>query len=425
MPSYIATLKNIKNPFILFAPFLLAYITIIVLFPTNGNIGDETDYLKYALRLINNEQNSNETAYEILTKGPGYPIILIPFVGLKLPLISITLMNAVFYYLSIIFLFKVINQIISFQYAIIGAIFLALYYNMYENLAFILPEIYTTFLVCLFIYFLTSAFNKEKSYKYVYLSGFILGFIALTKPIFGYVILFIFAGGVLNWVINRKAPYYRRIVTILLVALLTTIPYLIYTYHLTNKIFYWSSLGGNNLYWMSTPFEDEYGDWFPDATTYTDSTPINYKEFIISNHLRDLKEINKFSGIARDEAYKKIAIDNIKNYPVKFFQNCISNVGRIIFNYPYSYKFQKPGTLLRFPLTGIIMVLILFCIIPTIQNWKKIIFPLRFLLFFALIYFGGSILGSAETRMFTPIVPILLIWIAFVFQKTFKIKRKW
>ena len=79
------------------------------------------------------------------------------------------------------------------------------------------------------------------------------------------------------------------------------------------------------------------------------------------------------------------------------------------------------GTLLRLPLNGINVVLLLFCIIPTFKNWKKIIFSIRFMLFFALLYLGGSIFASAETRMFTVIVPILLFWIAYIIQKTVKI----
>ena len=96
----------------------------------------------------------------------------------------------------------------------------------------------------------------------------------------------------------------------------------------------------------------------------------------------------------------------------------------MLFNYPYSYTIQKPETLLRLPLNGIIAVFMLFCLIPTFINWRKIIFPVRFMLFFTLLYLGGSIFGSAETRMFTVIVPILLFWIAYIIQKSIKIKLK-
>ena len=136
-------------------------------------------------------------------------------------------------------------------------------------------------------------------------------------------------------------------------------------------------------------------------------------------------EYNLTKGIAQDSLLKRIAIKNIKTYPLKFAKNCISNMGRIFFNFPYSYKTQKTRTLLRLPVSGIILVFSLFCIIPTFKNWRKIIYPIRFLLFFALLYFGGSILGSAETRMFMMVVPILLMWIAYIFSKSLRIKVNW
>jgi hypothetical protein len=73
-------------------------------------------------------------------------------------------------------------------------------------------------------------------------------------------------------------------------------------------------------------------------------------------------------------------------------------------------------------MVGVLVLLILFCIIPTLMNWKKIPFSVRFMLFFVLIYLGGSTLGSAEIRMFTLVVPIILLWIAFILVKTIKIK---
>ena len=144
------------------------------------------------------------------------------------------------------------------------------------------------------------------------------------------------------------------------------------------------------------------------------------------HHQKDFDEILKYSttGAERDDAFKRIAIRNIKANPLDYVKNCFSNIGRILFNYPYSYTAQRPSTLLRFPLNGIIAVLMLFCIIPTFLNWKKIIYPVRFMLFFIFLYLGGSILGSAEIRMFTTIVPMLLFWIAFILINTVKINLK-
>jgi hypothetical protein len=256
-----------------------------------------------------------------------------------------------------------------------------------------------------------------------------MGYLVMTKPIFGYVLLILLTGSGLLWIINKKTSNYRKGTIILLIALATTAPYLIYTYNLTGKIFYWSTNGGNNFYWMSTPYDREYGSWYPLDNFKIDSIPLSKlipggEKSIKLNHQKDFEEIFKYRGVGRDDAYKKIAINNLKSHPLKFVQNSISNIGRIVFNFPYSYKAQTPRTLLRLPFNGFIVVLMLFCMIPTFLNWRKIPFPIRFMLCFAGLYFCGSILGSAESRMFNIIVPILLVWIAFVIQKSVKVKIK-
>jgi hypothetical protein len=139
-------------------------------------------------------------------------------------------------------------------------------------------------------------------------------------------------------------------------------------------------------------------------------------------HQKDFDEINKYTGVERDDAFKRIALRNIKAYPMKYIKNCFSNLGRMLFNYPYSYSIQKPGTLLRIPLNGVVIFLMLFSMIPALMNWKKIPFSLRFALILTVIYLGGSVLESAEFRMFTIIVPVLLLWITFILQKCLKIQ---
>jgi hypothetical protein len=136
------------------------------------------------------------------------------------------------------------------------------------------------------------------------------------------------------------------------------------------------------------------------------------------HHQEDFNETYKYEGVELDDAFKKLAYRNIKSHPLKYLQNCVSNVGRMLFGSPNSYMIQKPGDLVRLPLNGIIAVLSLFCLLPTLKNWRKIDYSIRYLLFFAVIYLGGSVLGSAEIRMFSVIAPVILLWIAYIIQKS-------
>ncbi len=440
-------MKKIRNSFLLFSPFLILSVVIIVASFHNDLVGDEGVYLTYAQNLLS--ILSSSSTHLNLMVGPGYPLVIAPFVALKLPLISIALLNAVFYYLSIVYLYKALELIVKNQLAIIVSLFWAFYYNMYEIFSLIQPETLAPFLVSLLLYFLVKSFQADTRNvrKYILLSGFIFGYLALTKIIFGYVLLFMMIGFLVLWLLKRSSKNYKISLTVLFIALATTAPYLIYNYHITEEIFYWGNSGGNNMYWMSTPYEEEYGSWFPDPKPISDSVIVlgslsefRHKEhieiksqsrtipgtndYISFNHLADFEKISNLTITEKDKALKRMAVHNIKTNPTKFLKNCFSNLGRILFNYPYSYKYQKPGTLFRFPPTGILLVFLLFSIIPTVINWKRILFPIRFLIIVFCLYMGGSLIGSAETRMFTIMVPILLIWISFVIQRTVKINLK-
>ena len=423
--------RLLQNPYFLFSPFFLIYATFILLTSKDILEGDEIRYLFFAKNLTHGYYWFPGARIG-LANGPGYPTLLMPFVALNVPLIYVKLLNAAFQYLSIVFLFKSLKEIVSFKKACIISLCWACYYNVLDFITMVYSENLSIFLMSLLLFFLVKTFqqNNLKANKYLYLSGITMGYLVLTKVIFGYVILFMLSGSILLWLIKRHNINYRKSLIVLSIALATTSPYLLYTYSLTGKIFFWSANGGDNLYWMSSPHKDEYGSTFA-FTNFEIKTPLDKHvtssfgtDSIKSHHQKDYEEIRKHGMLAQDSVLKKIAISNIRANPGKFLQNCLSNIGRIVFNTPYSYTFQRPSNLLRLPPNGIIVVLMLFCFVPTIINWKETIFPIRFLLIFTFLYLGGSVLGSAETRMFTLVVPILLFWITFMVQKTVRVNLR-
>lgn len=423
--------KITERPYILFLPFLLIFIIWVIIFHSNGFDGDEPQYRLLAQNLLHGFYALHVPDF-IIPVGPGYSIFLMPFIAMHLPLICIALMNSIFYYLSIVLLFKALRQILSFPITLIFSLYWALYFNSYRDMKIMLPEIFTSFLISLLIYCLIRAYNYKDSYysqkKYVFISGIVLGYLVLTKIVFGYVLIVMIIGMGLLWIVRSKNTNYRRALGVLLIAFGIQSPYLIYTYHLTGNLLYWGTTGGDNLYWMSNPNEGEFGDWNPLNPNRNPLIIKNqvYYDSLKANHQKYIEESNKYIyySVAQDRVSKEIAVNNIKSLPVKFVQNCFSNIGRMLFDYPYTYRLQSYKDLLRLPSNGIIVVFALFCIIPTLMNWRKIIFPIRFMLFVVLLYLGGSVLGSAEMRMFTKIVPVLLLWIAFVIQKSVRIYWK-
>ena len=179
---------------------------------------------------------------------------------------------------------------------------------------------------------------------------------------------------------------------------------------------------------MSTPFDGEYGDWKGNLKL----NPIIHGNYNIqgsdsllkANHNADFSIINKYVGIEKDDVYKKLAINNIITHPAKYAGNIIYNFGRLVFLYPFSHAIQRPIILIILPINGILLTLIFISLIPTFLNWREIPFSLRFLLILIFIYLGGSMLVSAYVRMFTIIVPVLLVWIAYILNNTLNINFK-
>ena len=148
--------------------------------------------------------------------GSWVPHFLTLFIAMGLPLVFITLTNAVLQYLSIVMLFKAISQLVDFSKAMAFSLLWGFCYSIYPFMARILTETFSSFLITLFIYFTIKAF-KEGTKKYLYLAGFTLGYLALTKVMFGYVMLFLLLWSLLMWLKNTKVIEYRKSIVIILV----------------------------------------------------------------------------------------------------------------------------------------------------------------------------------------------------------------
>ncbi|MBP9097977.1 MAG: glycosyltransferase family 39 protein [Ferruginibacter sp.] len=427
MPSGINNIKLPKNPWLLFLPFLVLYIIFVLIFPTTGHQGDEERYLMFANNLVNGFYSPPAPDIN-LTNGPGWPIILMPFIALGLPLITITIANAFFYYLSIIFLYKALKETVSYQLTLLFSMLWACYYVAFQNMPFTHTETITYLLVSVLVFSMVKAFKPgagKESNKYILLAGFMIGYIVLTKVAFGFVLIFMLAGTLILWLTNRRSVNYKKGLFIMLIGLATVSPYMIYIYQLTGRVLYWSTTAGSTLYWSSTPYKEEYGDWKLELK----QGPVemgNYNipgsgDTLVAHHQEDYNEIYKYKGVEQDDVWKRKAIENIKKHPGKYLQNCVYNIGRLVFHYPFSQAVQRPKVLLVFPANGIILTMMLFCIIPTFKNWRKVSYPIRFMLFFTILYLGASTLVTAYVRMFTIIVPILLFWFAYIFSKTVKV----
>ncbi len=421
------SIKN-KSPKLLFIPFLILYIFYVLLTHNDNMEGDESRYVMFANNLISGFYSPPEELN--LWNGPGYPLYLLPFVYFKLPLIFITLTNAVLQYISVVYLYKAIKIYANINYALILSIFWGFYSFSNQQLGQILTEPLTCFLITLLIYF-NGCFFKLNNKVSGFMLGILLGYLVLVKIVFGYCVLAILILSLflcaLNKILKKDIFLYRKTNFITIVALFLVFPYLIYTYSITNRFPYFGNSGGMSLYWMSTPFKHEYGDWNNEDFNACLLNPdiIECDILFRKNHQFEIEYIKTLNGLAKDDEYKKLAILNIKNNPVKFFKNCIANISRMIFGFPFSYNLEKISTFYRVIPNSFILVFSFFSFLLWSYRIKYSDFGMNFLLLFFLIYLSFSTIVSAYPRQFYIIVPFFLVWIAQVFYDGLTIKVKY
>jgi hypothetical protein len=395
------------NPWLVYLPFLVLYC-MLALFtsPHDQLVLDEGRYWGFAENLLNGHFHYKE-GYQFLWSGPGYPLLLMPFVAFDTPLWVLKLVNAGLLFSSVVLFSKLLRLYVSPRQALYGALLFACYYPMYEvGLPYLMTEAWSMFLTVGATYYICKAFRfKDYRLKTLVLPSVLLGMLALTKVIFGYVLLVMIVICFVIWLLRGRSRRMAHMTKFFSLAMVICIPYLVYTFSLTGKVFYWGNAGGLQLYWMATPYENELGDWHVD-TLEEDST-------LMKNHGAFFAEINPLSPLEKDEALKKRAIENIKAHPKKFAYNWIANLGRTFFSHPLS--FLKPSNgLFKYLVPNIfLIVFVALMAIPTMRYYKKFPLEILIMLVFSMIYLGGISVLSSYPRFLFMVVPIWILWIAW------------
>jgi hypothetical protein len=192
-------------------------------------------------------------------------------------------------------------------------------------------------------------------------------------------------------------------------ALLICTPYLLYTYSISGKLFYWSNAGGMSLYWMSNPYDREWGEWYNDELEHNGRSPEKIRE----HHAEPYSIIYGYQGTIRDDKFKEFALENIRVNPGKFFLNWLANWSRMFFNYPVSYTPIGTGTIANAIANVPVLALLIFSAFKSLKRKEYLPDFLKFMLLISAIYLLGSSFLSAYDRMFYILWPVLACWIVY------------
>ncbi len=374
--------------------------------PHDVLIADEGRYWGFAQNMLQGHYHYKE-GYQFLWSGPGYPLLILPFVAIDSPLWVLKLLNALLMYTAVVVFFRMLNLYVSKPKALMAALLFACYWPMYEvTFPCVMTESFSIFLTVTASYFICKAFRfKDYRWRTLLLPGFLLGMLALTKVIFGYVIAVMIVICLVVWLLRGRSKRMWQMSKIFLFAMAFCLPYLAYTYSLTGKPFYWGNSGGLQLYWMASPYENELGDWHV-PTLEEDPT-------LMRNHGAYFASIAHLSPMDKDAELTRQAIANIKAHPKKFAYNWIANLGRTFFSYPLSFLLPSNGYLKYLIPNIFLIVLGILMALPTLLYYKRYPLEILVLLLFALVYLAGISLLASYARFLYMVVPIFMLWIGW------------
>ena len=409
-----------RRPWLILLPLLPLLLAVPYVEPLLSPrlYGDESGYLTLAENIVHghyltgrNNEVTGGSQYPNLWFGPGLPLVMAPLVAVHLPLAGIRLLGPVFLFLAALLLFKLLRLYVSTRIAAVGAAALALYVPFYTALEHLHSETLSVLLVVAMLYG-TQRYLHTGGLRYLALAGGSLGWLALTRVAFGWVVTALLVLAVLWWAV-RRGPAPRRFAAVCGLALIVCLPWLAYTYSVTKQPLYWGSSGALSLYWMTSTYPGERGDWQQARAVFADKSLAPHRPFFRTLIERPLVDQN--------DTLLHASLANIRHHPAGYARNVVANVSRMWFNLPYSFRGEGLGVLIFIIPNAVLLTALLAS--GALLVGRTGLLPVEAIPFglFALTTFGLHALLSAYPRMLFPIVPVMIWFVVLVLSKSIRV----
>lgn len=398
-----------SRPELLLLPLLGLLLLVTVLFPERQD--DEAGYLELARNLVDGHYATGrpdalldaDPAYPDLWFGPGLPLLLAGPVAAGLPLWLLRLTAPLLLFLACLVFFWLARRYMRPTAALAAAWALGLYLPFYT----VLPNLHSEPLAVLLVVgamYATARLLEDGGGRWLALGAAALAGVALTRVAYGWVLTILLAASVLWWALSRSRRA-RSLSALVALALVLCTPWLAYTADETGRGFVWGNSGSLSLYWMSSPFAHDLGDWQQANAVFTDPDLAPHRPFFETLRGLTLREQN-----ARLE---RQALENIAQHPLAYAENVAANVSRMLVDAPYSSSGLRRGTL-YFGLANLLLVAAtVLSAVAVLRRRVALPAPAAPFAAFALAAFGLHALVAAYPRMLMPIVPVV-VWFAAV-----------
>lgn len=403
---------------LLIATVFVVHTVLAVLRHSTQPVWDEGRYLECALHLLGKPIDTFDASDFV--NGPGYPLVLVPFVALVpdlqqaiiderllesvTPLLFARLLNAFLMAGAALLVWLTLRHYAHPLWAMAGAAWIGFHPALLWVSFALMTEPLSVFCVSGFAWAFCQALRRpERPLKWLLAAAGFLGWLTLTRVFFGHVI--VATGGlcVVAYPLFRAwRPALRRTLFVLAGALLICAPYLHHTWKTTGGFPVWSTNSGELLYWMTSHNPGENGHWFSyeDAQTHPD---------LAANHADFFREALAKPVAEREAMFKQRAMDHLRTDPQAFVHNWLCNLSRLAFGFPRSFQAEELRSVLLVLLDGPVIVVALIGGLIALRFWRCFPVELWLLAAMAAIYLGGTSLASSLPRYFVVIAPWVMI----------------
>jgi 4-amino-4-deoxy-L-arabinose transferase-like glycosyltransferase len=399
----------------LFAIVVSLYTVLAFVIHSDVPVWDEWRYIGTAKNLLMGFFVTGDDPNII--GGPGYPLLLVPFIAGDVSLLWARVLNAWLVGLAALMIFSVIRHYAGRWWALAGAALTVFHPNLARMTPFLMTEALAMFCVALFLWCFSKALRCEgRATGWLVLAAVAMTWLTFTRLIFGHVMtatLVLAAIAALVWRRHRVALL--KTVATAALSLLLCVPYLLHTYSLTGKFPYWSTNGSELLYWLTSHHPGENGHW------YSDDDAMRRPE-LAPNHKTFYEGLWKMHIFERESALMEAAKENIRSDPKAVFHNWLCNISRLFFGFPRSFQKEELITVLILAFNGPLVLLCLAALVLWGKRPHSMPAEVVILAGIAVIYLGGTTLASALPRYLLPILPMLWLAIAILFRRNVTMK---
>lgn len=382
-------------------------------------VKDEARYVEDARNLLQHGDLLPGASANVVN-GPGYPLVLVPLLAMDAPPVALRMLNGAFAALAVWFSWRAVLAAGAERgWAMAAGLFVMLHPSHLRQGQWAMTESITLCWLAGFVWGLVALLRAGagRMPRPALLGGaFALIWLAMTRVVFGYVIMAMIAGMAGAWLI---APHFRRglqrALILFAIAFAGCIPWLAYTHHKTGRHMVWATTAGELQYWLTSTFPGENGHWFSIHETVKDPD-------LIPNHKAFSDELLALPKGEWEARYKAKVKENLKTAsPARLAENYASNVSRLFFGFPRSFQAEKLSTLALILANVPLMLLGGLAAWFSLRWWKRLPLDALLLLAFTAIYLSGSTLATAFPRYSMIVIPSLLTACAAILPRCLRL----